>query len=57
MVLDADVQQHFGGRLLGEATDLIEAFYVITVDRRLSHPGVLAITEAARQGLFAAWNQ
>lgn len=57
MVLDEQVRGQFGATLLGEATDLVEAFYVITVDRRLTHPGVLAITEAARQGLFAAWSR
>ena len=40
-----------------EATDLIEEFYVITVERRITHPGVAAITQAARAGLFAAWNR
>jgi LysR family transcriptional activator of nhaA len=57
MVLDAEVRAQHGVRLLGEATDLIEEFYVITVERRLSHPGVLAITQAAREGLFAAWSR
>lgn len=57
MVLDEEVRQQYGARLLGEATDLIEAFYVITVERRITHPGVAAITQAARQGLFAAWSR
>lgn len=57
MVLDADVRAEYGAKLLGEATDLIEEFYVITVERRITHPGVAAITDAARQGLFAAWNR
>ena len=56
-VLDADVRQQYGATLLGEAPDLIEEFYVITVERRITHPGVAAITDAARQGLFAAWNR
>jgi LysR family transcriptional activator of nhaA len=57
MVLDDQMRTQYGAKLLGEASDLIEDFFVITVERRLTHPGVLAITEAARQGLFAAWNQ
>jgi len=28
------------------------AFYAVTVDRRLSHPGVVAIVDAARKRLF-----
>jgi len=27
------------------------------VERRITHPGVAAITEAARQGLFADWGR
>jgi len=57
MVLDEQMRTQYGARLLGEATDLVEDFFVITVERRLTHPGVLAITDAARQGLFASWNQ
>ncbi|MFT3858738.1 MAG: transcriptional activator NhaR [Aquabacterium sp.] len=56
-VLDDEVRKQYGVRRLGEATDLIEAFYVITVERRITHPGVAAITQAARQGLFAEWNR
>jgi LysR family transcriptional activator of nhaA len=55
MVLDEQVRTQYGASLLGEATDLVEDFFVITVERRLTHPGVLAITDAARQGLFASW--
>jgi len=29
-----------------------ERYYAISVERRLKHPGVLAITEAARDDLF-----
>jgi LysR family transcriptional activator of nhaA len=57
MVLDAEVRGQADVVLLGEAPELVESFYVITVERRLSHPGVLAITAAAREGLFAAWNR
>jgi LysR family transcriptional activator of nhaA len=57
MVLDAEVRQQYGAQLLGEAPDLIEEFYVITVERRITHPGVASITDAARKGLFAAWSR
>ncbi|WP_374318289.1 transcriptional activator NhaR [Aquabacterium sp.] len=57
MVLDAAVRRMGDITLLGEAPDLTEDFFVITVERRITHPGVAAITEAARQGLFAAWNE
>lgn len=57
MVLDESMQAQYGVKRLGEATDLIESYYVITVERRLTHPGVVAITQAAREGLFAAWSR
>ena len=57
MVLDADVRQQYNAKLLGEAPDLIAECYVITVERRITHPGVAAITDAARSGLFAAWSR
>ena len=53
----AKLARQYGVHLVGEAQDLIEEFYVITVDRRLTHPGVAAIAQAAREGLFAAWNR
>ncbi|HYR24781.1 MAG TPA: transcriptional activator NhaR [Aquabacterium sp.] len=57
MVLDEEVRRQYGVHLVGEAPDLIEEFYVITVERRITHPGVAAIAQAAREGLFAAWNR
>jgi len=56
-VLDASVCRQYDATCLGEATDLIEEFHVITEERRITHPGVAAITEAARQGLFADWGR
>jgi LysR family transcriptional activator of nhaA len=56
-VLDASVRRQYDSVLLGEASDLIEEFHVITVERRITHPGVVAITEAAREGLFADWRR
>lgn len=37
---------------IGATEDITEAFYAISVERRLSHPAVIAISEAARQELF-----
>jgi len=57
MVLDEAVRTQYGVKRLGVAEDMVESFYVITVERRITHPGVVAITQAARQGLFAALSQ
>jgi LysR family transcriptional activator of nhaA len=38
--------------LLGEAPEVVAEYFAISVERRLSHPCVLAITQAARERLF-----
>lgn len=56
-VLHDEVCRQYQVERIGEAPDLVEEFYVISVERRITHPGVAAITQAAREGLFAAWRQ
>jgi len=53
-VLEAETCAQFGVRVLGRTDELIEAFYAVSVERRISHPCVLAITDAARGQLFTA---
>lgn len=50
--IEADVRRQYGVRLVGRV-EVRERFYAITVERRLKHPAVVAITEAARKELFA----
>lgn len=38
---------------IGRIDSILERFYAISVERRLKHPAVLAISEAARERLFA----
>lgn len=38
---------------LGQTDDVLARFFAISVERRLTHPAVLAVSEGARQGLFA----
>ena len=38
--------------VLGELPEVRERFYAISVERRLQHPAVVAISEAARNRLF-----
>jgi len=47
------VRRQYGVSVLGRAGDIKEQFYAITVERKLKHPAVLAISEAARRTLFA----
>lgn len=52
-IIADEVQRQYGVKLIGQTDDVVERFYAISVERRLTHPAVLAVTEAARQALFA----
>jgi LysR family transcriptional activator of nhaA len=47
-----DVCRVYGVSLVGRTDAVKERYYAISVERRLTHPGVLAITSAARDGMF-----
>lgn len=51
-VVQKEVCRQYGVSVLGHAPDLKERFYAVSVERRLKHPAVLAISDA-RQELFA----
>ena len=52
-VLERDIEKQYGVRVLGAAPEVMEEFFAITVERRITHPCVTAITDAARNELFA----
>lgn len=52
-VLAKEISRQFEVERLATPDDLVEEFYAISVERRITHPGVAAITEAARSELFA----
>jgi LysR family transcriptional activator of nhaA len=47
-VLEEETCAQYGVRVLGHAPELVEEFFAISVERRISHPCVAAITHAAR---------
>lgn len=47
-----EVGRQYNLKPLGRIPEVIERFYAISVERRLKHPAVLAISEAARENLF-----
>ena len=53
-VLERETCAQYGVQVLGRTDDLVEEFYAISVERRITHPGVEAITQAARGRLFSA---
>ncbi|OYY95578.1 MAG: transcriptional activator NhaR [Hydrogenophilales bacterium 28-61-23] len=53
VVTGSEVESQYGVLRLGETRDLRERFFAISVERKVTHPAVLAILEAASQALFA----
>ena len=51
-VIENEVRRHYGVSVLGRTESVTERFYAISVERKLKHPAVVAISEAARQTLF-----
>lgn len=51
-VIAKQVCEQFDVIVLGETKEVIKRFYAISVERKLSHPAVLAICQAARSELF-----
>ncbi len=51
-VIESEVKKQYGVRVIGRTTEVKERFYAISVERRITHPAVLEITEAARSELF-----
>ena len=50
--LAAEVERQYQVKRLGLAKGVRERIYALTLDRRLRHPAVLAISEAARERVF-----
>lgn len=53
-VIAAEIAQRYSVVEIGAAPDCIERFCAISVERKLKHPAVVAITQAARSALFMA---
>lgn len=51
-VVEQQTCAQYDVQIIGRSSDLVEQFYAISAERRISHPGVAAITQAARTALF-----
>ena len=49
---EAQVKKQYELSLLGRTRDIVESFYAISLDRRLKHPAVIAISEFAHNAVF-----
>lgn len=48
----AEVEKQYRVKIIGQTDQVIEQFYAISVERKITHPAVAAITETAREWLF-----
>lgn len=51
-VMEQDTVTQFGVEVIGRSVELVDEFYAVSVERRITHPCVVAITDAARGELF-----
>lgn len=51
-VVEEEITSQYDVKVVGRIADVRERFYAISVERRLKHPAVVAISEGARTGLF-----
>jgi LysR family transcriptional activator of nhaA len=51
-VVEREIMRQYQVRVVGRTRDIRERYYAISAERRLKHPAVVAMTEAARSTLF-----
>jgi LysR family transcriptional activator of nhaA len=52
-VIESEIEIQYGAKAIGRTKEIVEEFFAISVERRVSHPCVVAIAEASRTQLFA----
>ena len=52
--LESEIETQCSVKTLGRTKEVVEESFAISVERRITHPCVVAITEAARDGLFVS---
>lgn len=51
-VIEREVRKQYGVQIVGRIEDVRERFYAVSYERRLKHPAVVEVCEAARETLF-----
>ena len=51
-VIEQETERHYGLRTVGRVEEVRERYYAISLERKLKHPSVLAIVEAAQKETF-----
>jgi LysR family transcriptional activator of nhaA len=52
--IEAEIREQYGVVTVGRVDEVRESFYAISLERRLKHPAILAIYEAARHKMFGS---
>ena len=53
-ILETEIRRQYGAKAIGRSAEVRSEFFAISIERRLTHPCVVAIMQAARERLFAA---
>jgi LysR family transcriptional regulator, transcriptional activator of nhaA len=53
-VVQKEICRQYGVTVVGRTDEVKERFYAVSAERRLKHPAVVAISDVARQKLFAS---
>ncbi len=53
-MIEAEILRRYKVRVVGRSEAVRQQFYAISVERKIKHPAVAAICEAARQDIFAS---
>lgn len=51
-ILSDEIREQYGAQIIGRADSVAARYYAISVERKLTHPAVIAISEAAKTDLF-----
>ena len=51
--IEKEIRDHHGLVRIGGIESIAEHYYAISIERKLKHPAVVTISEAARERLFA----
>ncbi len=52
-VIEPEIEMQYGVKTLGRTNEIVEDFFAISVERRVTHPCVIAIASTATSQLFA----
>jgi LysR family transcriptional activator of nhaA len=52
-VIESELRDRYKLQVVGRAKEIHQRFYAISVERKIRHPAVMAICDAARKHIFA----